>query len=124
MASDPKLRYQSAGELRDDLRRFIANEPIVARKTTSLQRLGLWCRREPKSAIAAATAISALLVISVVSTLAYLFTADANRKTTTALARSESIVKSSMEALDSIVDVVSLSPILSRSIFGILTCCR
>ena len=111
MASDPKSRYQSAGELRDDLRRFIANEPIVARKTTSLQRLGLWCRREPKSAIAAATAISALLVISVVSTLAYLFTADANRKTTTALKRSESIVKSSMEALDNIVDVVSLSPI-------------
>ena len=109
MASDSKLRYQSAGELRDDLRRFIANEPIVARKTTSLQRFWLWCRREPKSAIATATAIAALLLISLVSTAAYLFTADANRKTTAALKSSESIVKSSVETLDNIVDVVSLS---------------
>ena len=111
MASDQKLRYQSAGDLRDDLRRFIANEPIVARKTTSLERFWLWCRREPKSAIATGTAIAALLVISMVSTLAYFFTADANRKTTAALARSESIVKSSMETLDNIVDLVSLSPV-------------
>ena len=111
MASDPKQRYQTAGELRDDLRRFIANEPIVARKTTSLQRLWLWCRREPKSAIAAATAMTALLLISLVSTLAYLFTADANRKTNAALMSSESIVKSSVETLDNIVDAVSLTPI-------------
>ena len=111
MASDPKGRYQSAGDLRDDLRRFLANEPIVARKTTSLQRLALWCRREPKSAIAAATAITALLIISAISTLAYLFTADANQKTVAALKRSESIVKSSMDTLDNIVDVVSLEPI-------------
>ena len=110
MASDPKLRYQSAGELRDDLQRFISNEPIVARKTTAIQRFWLWCRREPKSAIATATAIAALLVISIVSTFAYLFTADANRKTTAALESSESIVKSSVETLDNIVDVVSLSP--------------
>ena len=117
MASDPKLRYQSAGDLRDDLRRFLANEPIVARKTTSLERFWLWCRREPKSAIATATAIAALLVISIVSTLAYLFTADANRKTTAALERSESIVKSSMETLDNIVDTVSLSPVSESSDF-------
>ena len=117
MASDPKLRYQSAHDLRDDLRRFIANEPIVARKTTAFQRLRLWCRREPKSAIAAATAISALLLISLVSTLAYLFTADANRQTTAALKRSESIVKSSMETLDNIVDAVSLSPVSESSDF-------
>ena len=108
MASDPKLRYQTAGDLRDDLRRFIANEPIVARKATSLQRLGLWCRREPKSAIAAATAIAALLLISVVASLAYFLTANANRQTTAALKRSESIVKSSVETLDNIVDIVSL----------------
>ena len=111
MASDPKRRYQSASDLRDDLRRFISNEPIVARKTTSLQRFGLWCRREPKSAIAAATAIAALLAISVVSSLAYLFTADANRKTVAALQRSEQMVGASVETLDKIVDVVALSPI-------------
>ena len=111
MASDPKMRYQSAGDLRDDLGRFIANEPIVARKATPLQRFGLWCRREPKSAIAAATAMLALLAISVVSSLAYLWTADANRKTIAALESSESIVNSSVETLDNIVDVVSLSPI-------------
>ena len=111
MASDPKRRYQSAGDLRDDLRRFLANEPIVARKATPLQRFGLWCRREPKSAIAAATAIAALLAVSVVSSLAYFVAADANRKTVAALESSESIVSSSVETLDQIVDVVALSPI-------------
>ena len=111
MASDPRSRYQSAGDLRDDLRRFLANEPIVARKATLLQRFGLWCRREPKSAIAAATAIAALLAVSVVSSLAYFVTADANRKTVAALESSESIVSSSVETLDQIVDVVALSPI-------------
>ncbi len=111
MESDPKRRYQSAGDLRDDLRRFLANEPIVARKATPLQRFGLWCRREPKSAIAAATAIAALLAVSVVSSWAYFVTADANRKTIAALESSESIVSSSVETLDQIVDVVALSPI-------------
>ena len=111
MASDPKRRYQSAGDLRDDLRRFLANEPIVARKATMLQRFGLWCRREPKSAIAAATAIAALMAVSVVSSWAYFVTADANRKTVAALESSESIVSSSVETLDQIVDVVALSPI-------------
>ena len=111
MASDPRSRYQSAGDLRDDLRRFLANEPIVARKATLVQRFGLWCRREPKSAIAAATAIAALLAVSVVSSLAYFVTADANRKTVAALESSEAIVSSSVETLDQIVDVVALSPI-------------
>ena len=111
MAVDPKMRYQAAGDLRDDLRRFVANEPIVARKTTFRQRFGLWCRREPKSAIAAATVIAALLAISVVSSLAYLFTADANRKAIAALERSELMVGSSVETLDKIVDIVALSPI-------------
>ncbi len=111
MASDPRRRYQSSGELRDDLRRFLGNEPIVARKANPLQRFGLWCRREPKSAIAAATAIAALLAISVVSSLAYFVTADANRKTVAALESSEAIVSSSVDTLDRIVDVVALSPI-------------
>ena len=123
-SSDSKLRYQTAGDLRDDLRRFIANEPIVARKTTSLQRLVLWCRREPKSAIAAATAVAALLVISAISTLAYLFTADANRKTIAALENSESIVRSSVETLDNIVDVVSPAPISDTIDFGTRIYCR
>jgi len=111
MASDSKRRYQSAADLRDDLRRFLANEPIVARKATLMQRFGLWCRREPKSAIAAATVIAALMAISVISWWAYFVAVDANRKTIAALESSESIVSSSVETLDQIVDVVALSPI-------------
>ena len=111
MVSESKSRYQSASDLRDDLRRFLANEPIVARKATPLQRLGLWCRREPKSAIAAATTITALMAISIVSWWAYFVAVDANRKTVAALESSESIVSSSVETLDQIVDVVALSPI-------------
>jgi hypothetical protein len=39
----------------EDLRRFLANEPIKARRTTSLERLRLWSRRNP--------AVASLLVV-------------------------------------------------------------
>ena len=58
---DPKRRYQSAEEMAEDLRRYLAGEPIKARRVTSGERLVKWARRKP--AIAALLA----LVIAVAS---------------------------------------------------------
>jgi serine/threonine protein kinase len=50
MAKTPFRRYATAGELADDLRRFLRGEPIRARPVGRLGRLGSWCRRNPLAA--------------------------------------------------------------------------
>src|SRR5205809_2748277 len=44
---DPKRRYASANDLAEDLRRYLADEPIKARRIGPLERLGRWGRRNP-----------------------------------------------------------------------------
>jgi tetratricopeptide (TPR) repeat protein/serine/threonine protein kinase len=45
LAKEPVERYQTAQELADDLRRFLEDLPVHARRSTVLQRLRKWTRR-------------------------------------------------------------------------------
>ncbi len=45
MARSPQERYGSAAELADDLRRFLEDRPIQARRPSAVHRLRKWCRR-------------------------------------------------------------------------------
>src|SRR5262249_7824457 len=56
-------RYASADALAEDLRRFQAHEPILARRSSWLERTGRWCRRNP--AIASLVAVVATLLVAV-----------------------------------------------------------
>jgi serine/threonine protein kinase/WD40 repeat protein/Flp pilus assembly protein TadD len=47
MAREPGARYTTARALADDLRRFLENRPIRARRTSAAERLRRWCRRNP-----------------------------------------------------------------------------
>jgi hypothetical protein len=58
---DPSRRYASAGALADDLDRWLAGEPILARPTTPVERAVKWARRRP--AIAAMSLAIALLAL-------------------------------------------------------------
>src|SRR5439155_17912508 len=58
LQKEPSKRYASARELAEDLRRFLAGEPIVARPAGRVERLLKWARRRPTLA-----AVYALLVL-------------------------------------------------------------
>jgi serine/threonine protein kinase/tetratricopeptide (TPR) repeat protein len=47
LAKEPGERYVTAGELAADLRRFLDDKPIKARRPTVRQRLARWGRRHP-----------------------------------------------------------------------------
>jgi serine/threonine protein kinase/WD40 repeat protein len=64
LQKDPKRRYASALDLAEDLHRFLANEPIRARRIGRVGRLVRWCRRNPVLAAVSATSVVLLLVLS------------------------------------------------------------
>ncbi len=63
MAKRPEDRYASADELADDLRRFLADRPILAQPPTALDRVSMWARRH-RSAVATAVLLLALTVVT------------------------------------------------------------
>jgi WD40 repeat protein/Flp pilus assembly protein TadD len=71
MAKEPHRRYATAEELAADLRHWLAGEPITARPAGPFERGWRWCRRRPGPAIAVAVTMSALLVVTLVSVLAF-----------------------------------------------------
>ena len=61
MAKEPGERYATAGQLAEDLRRFVAGKPILARRIGSIERSWRWSRRNPLVAGAAGTVAAALV---------------------------------------------------------------
>ncbi len=57
----PQNRYRSAGELADDLDRFLEGRPIQARSVGPIERLSKWARRRPISALASLFIVAGLL---------------------------------------------------------------
>jgi len=45
MSKEPARRYSTAGDMADDLRRFLRNEPVKARPIGLLSQLWMWCQR-------------------------------------------------------------------------------
>jgi len=60
---EPARRYATARVLAEDLRRFLANEPILARPVGPIGRLWRWARRRPALATTAATGILASVLL-------------------------------------------------------------
>ncbi len=68
LAKLPERRYASAAELAQDLERWLAREPILARPVSTRERLVSWARRKPELA-AALGALAGIVVVSFAVTL-------------------------------------------------------
>ena len=69
LQKDPHRRYASAGALAEDLHRFVAGEPILARPVSAPERLWRWCKRNPKIASLTAAVLMLLMTVATVSTV-------------------------------------------------------
>ncbi len=74
---EPRRRYQTAEALADDLQRFLAGKPILARPVGSLERLGKWARRRPALATLAVVSVAAAAVLAIGTVL---FTQEVQRE--------------------------------------------
>lgn len=67
LAKEPRQRYASAGEMADDLRRWMRGEPIAARRAGLATRLWAWSRRRP-----ALASLSGALVLTLLGSTVWL----------------------------------------------------
>jgi WD40 repeat protein/tRNA A-37 threonylcarbamoyl transferase component Bud32 len=72
LQKDPARRYESAAALAEDLRRYQAGEPIVARPVGSAERAWRWCRRNRVLASLMAAVATLLVAVALGTTLAAL----------------------------------------------------
>jgi len=62
LEKEPSRRYASAGEVADELDRYLQDEPIQARPVSRLEKAWRWCRRKP--ALAAALGLLAVALVA------------------------------------------------------------
>lgn len=84
LAKEPGGRYASALALAEDLRRWLAGLPIMARPVSVREKLLRWCRRNPVLAGVACLLVVALCGLSAMSVILALQNAEIVRQTTLA----------------------------------------
>jgi serine/threonine protein kinase len=107
LRKDPRRRYASAGELADDLERWLDGFPIKARPVSKLEHTSRWCRRRPAFA-----SLLAVLAVTVVSSLVGLLSlwrhSEAERgRAENALVRAIASDKTTSGAVRSLVGLVT-----------------
>jgi tetratricopeptide (TPR) repeat protein/ribosomal protein S27E len=108
----PDRRYQSARELADDLRRWLRNEPVQARRIGALGRAYRWVRRNPSLASMSAVAGLLLILVAAGATAATIWVAAARRQTHEAHAALDGSMREAHRAFEQYYLAVSDNPLL------------
>jgi hypothetical protein len=82
MAMHPEDRYPSARALAEDLRRWLADEPVSAWSESPVARLGRWGRRNRSSVLAGVVALSVVSAASLIAATSYRRSAQSARLAT------------------------------------------
>jgi serine/threonine protein kinase len=104
IARDPLQRYASAGDLVEDLRRFLEDRPILARPLTPMGRFLRWRRRNPALAGFAATTFLLAVSLAIVGVTGYFRTRLALKQEARQRQRAQANADLVVEALDNIFD--------------------
>jgi eukaryotic-like serine/threonine-protein kinase len=86
---DPKARYASAEAMSEDLRRFLADEPIRARQVSAPERYWRWARRNPVIAVLGGVVTALLVAVTVGSVFAAAYFKESARRETNLAAREQ-----------------------------------
>ena len=100
ISHDASQRYASAQELVDDLRRFLEDRPIRARRVGPVERLGRWCRRNKSLAALTGTTLFLLVLVAVVASIGYVRTKSALRGEAQERKKADANAGLAIEALD------------------------
>ncbi len=79
LAKEPARRYASALDLANDLRRWLAGEPILARQISNLERLWLWSQRHRVTAALIGVVVVLLIALITGLSVAAVRIADSRR---------------------------------------------
>jgi eukaryotic-like serine/threonine-protein kinase len=109
VAQDANHRYASAEALADDLRRFLEDRPIQARRASAAERLGRWCRRNKAVAALSSTAIFLLVLVAIVASIGYVRTRTALEGQASQRTKAQANADLAVEAIDRIFDRFSAS---------------
>ena len=114
VSHDAGQRYASAAALAEDLRCFLEDRPIRARRVSSAERLGRWCRRNKSLAALAGTTLFLLVLVAAVASIGYLRTKRALQGVARERARAEASAGLAREALDRMFERFSPSRVRSQ----------
>ncbi|MCE9529898.1 MAG: serine/threonine-protein kinase, partial [Planctomycetes bacterium] len=99
LEKEPRKRYDSAADLADDLKRFLANEPIIARPAGRIELLVKFIRRHPQQAISIGL-ITVMLVLGLTGAVWHTVQVRAERD------RAERSADLALQAIDETLTVV------------------
>jgi WD40 repeat protein len=68
IAKEPGDRYATAQAMGEDLRRFLEDRPILARRSTTVEQGWRWCRRNPLLVVELTTAAAAVVTLAIAAT--------------------------------------------------------
>lgn len=100
MSKEISGRYASCAEFADDLDRWLAGDPTVARPMTPRERLTRWAKRNRNAALALGSIMAAFVLVGVMGITFAGHQAYASRQVSLAAERVEDEKQKALEALD------------------------